>query len=203
MTGDAGGAEGGTGRKMDAAPLSDDEIDRMVSEEIMRALSIANLTRERLVAVVSVRMAAEHIEKIPRGRIREVVGGLIADGTVQEYDAARAEASGVGCPCCTGGQEVSGAGHGHVDAGSTLHAAGGAVGYPVAHAAYCLMDAWEMDHGILDRPDRRRFIRDLCRRGKYEWDIAAESVRLLVEWRLFEASGGVISIRAAGRRLSA
>lgn len=195
-----GGASSGTRRKRDATMLSDDEIDRRVSDEIMRALSIANLTHGRLVGDVADRMATEHLASIPRSRIREVVGGLIADGTVQEYDAARIEASGLGCPCCTGGRDAAGAGRGHASAESTLHAAGSAVGYPVAHAAYRLMDAWEMDHGILDQPDRTRFIRDLCRRGKYEWDLAAESVRLLIEWRVFEATKGVIAIRATRRR---
>lgn len=200
MTGGTGGAKSRTGRKRDSTLLSDDEIDRRVSNEIMRALSIANLTHGRLVDDVFERMATEHNANTPRSRIRDVVDGLIADGTVQEYDAARVEASGLGCPCCTGGRDAAGAGRVHASAESTLHAAGSAVGYPVAHAAYRLMDAWEMDHGILDQPDRMRFIRDLCRRGRYEWDLAAESVRLLIEWRVFEASKGVITIRTTGRR---
>ena len=189
---------GGSRRRRGSTLLSDAEIDRRVTKEVLRALSIANMLSDDLVGMVAERMDVEHFASIPRARVREIVRGMIADGTVEEFDAARAEASGVGCPCCTGGQDVSGAQA--ATARPVLRASSGALGYPVSHAAYCLLSAWGKEYGLLDRPDRMRFQKDLCARGGYGWDIASESVRLLVEWKIFEISSGVIAIRPPGRR---
>ena len=205
MTADGAGG-GATRRRRDSTLLSDAEIDRRVSKEILRALGIANMLADALVSQVAERMAVEHFAPIPARRVREIVEGMIADGTVEEFDAARANASGVGCPCCTGGQDVSGAEAAAGAAGAArpvLRAAGGALVHPVAHAAYCLLSAWHEEYGVMDRPDRMRFQKDLCARGKYGWDVASESVRLLVGWHIFEISKGVIAIKPPGRRLPA
>ena len=198
MTVPDGARRGGAARA-----LSDDEIDRAVSAEISRALTVANMIDGRLALEVVGRMAAVHLVKVTRARVMRVVQGMIADGTVEVFDAARAEASGVGCPCCAGGRdgygaEYGGGGGSAAAARPVLRSANAGIGYPVAHAAYCLLSAWDAEHGMLDQPSRGRFQRDLCGRGRYGRDLVSESVGLLVEWGIFANSGGAISIGAAG-----
>ena len=195
------GRAGGKRRRR-AAHLSDDEMDRRVSAEILRSLSIANMVADALVAEVADRMLSEHLAEIPRARVRGVLLGLIVDGTVREFDAAQVDAVGVGCPCCTGGQDASAAAAAATAARPVLSAAGYRPGYPVSHAAYCLLDTWWGEYGIMDQPTLERFQKELCRRGNYEWGIASESVRRLIEWRMFASSDdGVISVEPApGRR---
>lgn len=198
------GRSGGKQRRR-AANLSDDEMDRRVSSEILRSLSIANMVADALVAEVADRMLAEHLAEIPRAKVRDVLLGMIADGTVREFDAAQADAVGVGCPCCTGGQDVSAAAVAAAAAAAAarpvLSAAGYRPGYPVSHAAYCLLDTWWGEYGIMDQPTLERFQKELCRRGNYERGIASESVRRLIEWRLFASSDdGVISVEPPPRR---
>ena len=216
----------GAQRREAASLLSDDETDRAVSAEVLRALTVANMIDGRLALEVVRRMAAVH-PKVTRARVMRVVQGMIADGTVETFDPARAEASGVGCPCCAGGRDAydaeyggrGGGGGGATTTATTttaatttttaaaarpvLRAANAGLGYPVAHAAYCLLSAWGADHGIMDRPSRGRFQRDLCGRGRYGRDLVSESVGLLVEWGVFSISGGAISIAAAERRAPA
>lgn len=201
----------GARRRGAARALSDDEIDRAVSAEVSRALTVANMIDGRLALEVVGRMAAVHLVKVTRARVMRVVQGMIADGTVEVFDAARAEASGVGCPCCAGGRDAYGAEYGGGGGSSgrgggsaaaarpVLRSANAGIGYPVAHAAYCLLSAWDAEHGMMDQPSRGRFQRDLCGRGRYGRDLVSESVGLLVEWGIFANSGGAISIGAEGR----
>lgn len=192
------GMSGGKRRRGGAALQSDDEMDRRVSAEILRALSIANMVADGLVAEVADRMLVEHHAEIPRARVRDVLSGMIADGTVREFDAAQAAAVGVGCQCCAGGQDASATA---APARPVLSTAGYRPGYPVSHAAYCLLDTWWGEYGIMDQPTLERFQKELCRRGNYDWGIASESVRRLIEWRMFDSSdGGVISVVPAPRR---
>ena len=171
----------------------------MVSAEIARALGIANMPEDRLVAEVHGRMAAAELHAgVSHARVRKIVRGMVADGTVEEFDAAHAEAAGVGCPCCAGGQDVSGAaGGGARTAGPVLRAADAGLGLSVSHAAYCLLDMWEADHGTMSQPTGKQFQRELCRRGKYDHDVVVDAVQLLLEWGVFNVSGGAIAISGA------
>ena len=90
MTVPDGARRGGAARA-----LSDDEIDRAVSAEISRALTVANMIDGRLALEVVGRMAAVHLVKVTRARVMRVVQVMIADGTVEVFYAARAEASGL------------------------------------------------------------------------------------------------------------
>ena len=190
----------GNGRRRGADILSDEEVDSRVSAEIARALGIANMLEDRLVAEVHGRMATAelHAAGVSRARVRQIVRGMVADGTVEEFDAAHAEAVGVGCPCCAGGQDVSGAaGVGARTAVPVLRAADAGLGQPVSHAAYCLLDTWEADHGTMIPPTDKQFQKELCRRGKYDRDAVVDAVQLLQEWGVFDVSGGAITINGA------
>ena len=179
-----------------------DEANRLVSMEISRALSIACMRGDDLVAYVRGRLRNGGVEDVPRGRIRGILGGLIAGGTVEEFDAFRAEAAGVGCPCCTGGQDMSSAGAAAAAEPVMRMAGAGKTSHTVSHAAYRLLDAWGDEHGMLAAPSRDEFLADLCRRGRYGLDEADESARLLVKWRVFAVRNGVLAVNAAadGRR---
>ena len=191
-----------------ATPASDAEIDGRVSAEVVRALTIANMRDARLVSYVARRMAAEHTAEMPRAKVRKIVAGMLDAGTIQAFDAGMADAAGLGCPCCAGGQlqdRAGGTGGRAARSAELLRpvlSIGGMACHPVAHAAYCLLDAWEREYGLHVKAFRGEFIADLCRRGGYEREAAAEAVRLLVEWRVADERNGVISVNAragAGR----
>ena len=197
-----GGAADGT-RRRGAVKLPNVEIERRVKAETVRTLTIASMRRDLLVAYVGRRMTSEHMAVMPRSRVRDVISGMILDGTVVVSDAERDAASGVGCPCCFGGNGASGQPDGDDGGGGER---GGYVlrlrdpmETPASHAMYCLLNAWEYEFGVMGGPDRNRLLKELCRRGGYDIDVAGEALRLLLQWRLVSERKGRVAVLPTDR----
>lgn len=208
---DGSGMDGAqSGRRRGPTKLPDVEIDRRVQAETLRALTIASMRRDTLVAYVGHRITVEHMAGIPRSRVRSVIMGMIAGGGIAAFDPERDAASGVGCPCCAGAGGAwgrlaasgSGNGKGNGDGGGPepVLRLEGPMENPVSHAAYCLLSAWGYEYGMMEIPSRKRFLKELCRRGGYDWEIAAEAVRLLIQWHLVSDRNGEMTIVVPERR---
>lgn len=205
---DDGGMDGAQSRRRKGpTKLSDVEIDRRVQAETLRTLSIASMRRDTLIAYVGHRITVEHMAGVPRSRVRNVIMGMIAGGTIAVYDPVRSAASGVGCPCCAGAggawSQYAGGGNGDDDdekKSDPVLRLDGPMANPASHAAYCLLSAWEYEYGMMEAPSKKRFLRELCKRGGYDWEIAAESVRLLVQWRLVSDRKGEMTVVVPERR---
>ena len=175
--------------------VPDDKIDAALPTEIFRALRIANMHRNGLVAYLGAVMNRR--SEFMRAKIHEAVTGVISDGTIEEYDVWRAEKLGLGCPCCTGGQDMNGATEARTK--PVLRIAGsdnGRMVHSISHSAYRLLDNWGDEHGIMGIPTLKEFLRELCTRGMYEYDDAVESVNILSKWRVLAVRRDGVAINA-------
>lgn len=191
------------GRRRGAVKLPNVEIERRVKAETVRALTIASMRRDLLVAYVGRRMTSEHMAGIPRSRVRDVISGMILDGTVVVSDAERDAASGVGCPCCFGGSGALGEPDDDGDGGERgeyVLRLRDPMETPASHAMYCLLSAWQYEFGIMEAPGRKRLLKELCKRGGYDIDIAGEALRLLLQWRLVSERKDKVAIVPTSRR---